>query len=90
MSIGCIINIYGRIVTLTDCDKFTQSYYQEKYGVEEFQPIKIPAKSPKLFNDRVLPPFNGWGSHEDSEVQFKSIELKPPHIDFKKFINYDK
>lgn len=41
-------------------------------------------------NDRTLPPFNGWGTHEDSEGNCKTVEPKPPKMDFHKFIKLDR
>lgn len=96
LQIGQNLNVYGRRVILTDCDEFTRNFYSLKYGIEEFNPIAIPTRSQKYYEyrkkkqDQELPPFNGWGTHEDSESNCKGIELKPPHIDFSKFINYDK
>lgn len=39
---------------------------------------------------RILPVFNGWGSHEDSEGNCKTTEPKAPKRDFNKFINLDR
>lgn len=33
LAIGAVINVYGRLFTLVDCDKATQTYYREKYGI---------------------------------------------------------
>lgn len=38
---------------------------------------------------RRLPPYNGWGSHEDSEGNCITVEPKPPQADFKKLFKYD-
>jgi len=35
LAIGAVINALGRAFTLTRCDKFTQQYYKERYGVGE-------------------------------------------------------
>lgn len=37
----------------------------------------------------VMPPHNGYGSFEDSEVNCKKMELKPPFADFRKMLAYD-
>lgn len=40
--------------------------------------------------ERILPPYNGWGSYEDSEGNCISVEPKAPQADFKKFIQLDR
>lgn len=69
LAIGAQTNVYGRIVTLTSCDEFTQNYYRQKYGIEDFTPKYNPAACKQNMRkiERELPPFNGWGTHEDSE-----------------------
>lgn len=32
LSIGAVVNVYGRKVILTDCDPFTKEYYRVTYG----------------------------------------------------------
>lgn len=32
LSIGAILNVFGRNVVLTDCDPFTKEYYRVTYG----------------------------------------------------------
>lgn len=92
--IGSIINVFGREVLLTDCDGHTKGFYRKKYGIEEFHPISIPSISKKfvnlICNDKTMPPFNGWGTYEDSEGNCTGIEAKAPKIDFRKFLGYDK
>lgn len=92
--IGRSLNVFGREVLLTDCDGFTKNFYRKKYGIEEFHPISTPSQSHKFISymsDRKsLPPFNGWGSYEDSEGNCTGIEPKAPKIDFGKFLGYDK
>lgn len=38
---------------------------------------------------RRLPPYNGWGSYEDSEGNCITVEPKAPQADFKKLMKYD-
>lgn len=49
--------------------------------------MPVPVGQP--LHERTLPPFNGWGSYEDSEGNCKTVEPKPPHMDFMKFIYLD-
>ncbi|XP_072389050.1 EF-hand domain-containing family member C2-like isoform X1 [Diabrotica undecimpunctata] len=95
LSIGAILNCYGRKIVLTDCDSFTRAYYAEKYGISEFTPLQIP-DSQQLFKiipppkQRELPPWNGFGTHEDSAQNCITVEPKAPFKDFKKFLMYDR
>ncbi|XP_001361933.3 EF-hand domain-containing family member C2 [Drosophila pseudoobscura] len=95
LQIGVVLNVFGRAVVLTACDQFTQSYYKEKYGFEDFTPQSVPERSDVLPHThgggtvRRLPPYNGWGSYEDSEGNCITVEPKPPQADFKKLIKYD-
>uniref|UniRef100_A0A1B0EV89 Putative ef-hand domain-containing family member c2 n=1 Tax=Lutzomyia longipalpis TaxID=7200 RepID=A0A1B0EV89_LUTLO len=89
LQIGKTLSVFGRNVVLSDCDTFTKNFYKEKYGIEEFVTVHKPldqsmiaAKQPE--ND--LPPFNGWGSYEDSEKNCKNLELKPSIENTKKFL----
>lgn len=95
LTIGATINIYGREVHLLDCDEFTKRYYRKIYGIEDFPRLLRPydtnrCENVKSIYDRELPPFNGWGDHADSEGNCRTVEPKPPKVDFKKFINLDR
>lgn len=94
LTVGGVINCYGRRIILTDCDKFTKEYYRVKYGLDTFVTLKKPViKEDKYANrlaNRELPPWNGFGSHEDSAQNCITVEPKAPCRDFKKFLKYDK
>ncbi|KAH8304975.1 hypothetical protein KR018_009136, partial [Drosophila ironensis] len=94
LQIGSVINVYGRAVVITDLDPFTQQYYREQYGIQDFTPLPIPTRSDDCADhkpkERILPPFNGWGKYEDSVGNCLSVEPKPPKTDFKKFIKFDR
>lgn len=87
-----MLNVFGRAVVLTDCDKFTRDYYQKKYGIEEFIPIPKPTDTRYVQQcvEKIMPPYNGFGSFEDSESSCYSIQLKAPQRDMKKFLELDK
>lgn len=40
--------------------------------------------------DRELPPWNGYGSYDDSAENCRTVEPKPVHRDFMKFLNKDR
>lgn len=93
--IGAIINLFGREVHLIDCDDFTREYYRIKYGLDDFTPIEMPPSGNNVcvstnIEDRTLPVFNGWGTHEDSEGNCKKTIPTPPKIDFNKFVKNDR
>ncbi|XP_060652660.1 EF-hand domain-containing family member C2 isoform X2 [Drosophila nasuta] len=93
LQIGAVLNVFGRDVILTSCDQFTQHYYREKYGIQDFTPQSLPERSDErpCYTGQVrrLPPYNGWGSHEDSEGNCITVEPKAPQADFKKLFKYD-
>lgn len=37
LAIGAVINVFGRRVILTECDKFTEEYFRVKYGLGKSQ-----------------------------------------------------
>lgn len=91
MNIGKTLDVYGRNVLIVDCDAFTREHYRRNYGIEEMPSIAEPSAAcnrPKNNIERKLPPFNGWGSHENSEENCKKIILKTPLSDYTKFLKY--
>lgn len=94
LQIGSVINVYGRAVVITDMDPFTRQYYRDHYGIENFTPLAHPTRSdvcaPYDKSQRMLPPYNGWGSYEDSAGNCISIVAKKPKSDFRKFIKFDR
>ncbi|EDS45541.1 EF-hand domain-containing family member C2 [Culex quinquefasciatus] len=95
LAIGKMINVYGRTIMLTSCDRYTQDYYRTKFGCEDFTPIQgysviRDEYQRRCRQERELPPYNGWGSHEDSEGNCITVEPHPPKIDFRKFVIYDR
>lgn len=93
-TIGGVINVFGRKVVITDCDPYTKEYYRIKYGTDDFTPVHMPEdlqKAPcRVDQKRELPPWNGYGSFEDSAQNCITVEPKAPNRDFKKFLKFDK
>ncbi|XP_059474839.1 EF-hand domain-containing family member C2-like [Neocloeon triangulifer] len=92
--IGATVNVYGRPVVLVSCDKFTQKYYNDRYGKEDFTPLPYPrdetresAKHPPKGH---LPPYNGFGSYEDSAANCKSFIMKERQKDLTQFFTKDR
>lgn len=93
LNIGSTLDVFGRTVLLVDCDAFTREHYRTNYGIEEMPPIAKPPTSSSRWShkdivERKLPPFNGWGSHEDSEGNCTAIEPKAPLADYTKFLKF--
>ncbi|GAB0095610.1 EF-hand domain-containing family member C2 [Sergentomyia squamirostris] len=90
---GKTIDVFGRKIVLMDCDEFTKIYCKTKYGQEEFAHLERPLKANQLdmltnkHKTKELPPFNGWGTHLDSETNCKSLEPKAPQEVTKKFLS---
>ncbi|XP_060732345.1 EF-hand domain-containing family member C2 [Tachysurus vachellii] len=89
LTIGGVINVWGRKVMICDCDNFTKEYYRSKYGIEDFTPIEYkdlpPAKAVVQF-----PPYTGFGSEEDSLRSCQRLLPKPPQKDFRKLMEKDR
>ncbi|KAJ8920607.1 hypothetical protein NQ315_004746 [Exocentrus adspersus] len=95
LSIGAVVNCYGRKIVLTECDDYTKLYYNQKYGVTSFKPQPTPSREKEEVNipppkDRELPPWNGFGTYEDSAQNCITVEPKAPLKDIKKFLTYDR
>lgn len=87
LRIGTQIVIFGRTFLIYDYDKFTRDHLKEEYGVNEYSPITVK-DAPKEPVKREPPPYNGYGSEEDSLVSWRSLDMKPPRKnseDYNKF-----
>ncbi|XP_029937185.1 EF-hand domain-containing family member C2 [Myripristis murdjan] len=90
LTIGGEVNVWGRRVIICDCDNFTKDYYRSKYGIEDFTPVQYKAP-PAPKSPRLAPPYNGFGSEEDSLCSCQdSLQPKPPQKDFHKFMEKDR
>jgi len=66
-----------------DADEFTRRYFKETLGVELEPPVEVrlPARAvPRA----PTPPYNGYGSWDDSLGSVTQLVPKPPRKDFKK------
>jgi len=59
------------------------------FPTEEFENIKYKA-DPLPLPAREIPPYNGFGSEEDSLATCLSLRPKPTRRDFKKFMEKDR
>lgn len=70
-----------------DADDFTKAYYRYKLGIE-LNPIKIEEGEKKAIEHQI-PPFNGYGTPEDSLGSVFSLQPKPPKKDMTKLFTND-
>ncbi|KAI9325977.1 hypothetical protein DFJ73DRAFT_965443 [Zopfochytrium polystomum] len=86
--IGGVINVLGRTFLIRDCDEYTKRYYHENLGVpiSTMQSIPIISPSDGAVVEQEIPPYNGYGSVEDSLGSCKYLVLKPPKKDFIKML----
>ncbi|XP_031156685.1 EF-hand domain-containing family member C2 [Sander lucioperca] len=89
LTIGREVSVWGRRLIIADCDDFTKDYYRSKYGIEDFTPVQYKAP-PAPKPPRPMPPYNGFGSEEDSLSSCQGLLPKPPQKDFYKFMEKDR
>eukprot|EP01006_Ploeotia_vitrea_P028462 TRINITY_DN61151_c0_g1_i1.p1 TRINITY_DN61151_c0_g1~~TRINITY_DN61151_c0_g1_i1.p1 ORF type:complete len:1088 (-),score=131.03 TRINITY_DN61151_c0_g1_i1:1223-4486(-) len=91
LGIGKIVHVHGKDLLLYDCNSFTRQLYRDK-GMELPESIDISKyynvseKKPVV---HVPPEWDGLGSEEDSLGNWKSLILKPPKKDYKKWAAFD-
>ncbi|GMI32057.1 hypothetical protein TrRE_jg13361 [Triparma retinervis] len=83
--IGGIINVYQRAMTIAKADKFTRDFYVNK-GVNIGRDIEL-IRGPDVKYERQIPPYNGFGSEEDS-LRSCTGSIRPGVA--KKHFHYDK
>ncbi|XP_005096411.1 EF-hand domain-containing family member C2 [Aplysia californica] len=86
---GAVISVWGRRFIICDCDDFTREYFKTKYGVDEM-PTVSNKQDEVAQQNRQMPPYNGFGSEEDSLCSCKGLLPKPPKRDFIKFMERDR
>ena len=84
---GNKITIFGRECIIFDCDEFTKKFYKEALGINQ-NPIQIK-KPPSNITYQPVPPYNGYGTEEDSMGSVKALMPKPPKKDVQKMFKND-
>lgn len=89
--LGTFINVLNRDFYIHDCDNFTKAWYRDNLGYGEEDLTAVDIKEPILPKPRAaLPPYNGYGTIEDSLQNCLSLVPKPPKRDLHKLMNKDK
>ena len=65
LSIGTSINVFGRTIQLARCDFFTREHYKT-HGIQMKDDMLLEPEEEKIRFERQIPPYNGFGSEEDS------------------------
>ena len=72
---------------MIDADDFTKAYFRYKLGIElNFKKAEEPEKRGV---EHQIPPFNGYGTPEDSLGSVFSLQPKPPKKDMTKLFTND-
>ncbi|CAG7722699.1 unnamed protein product [Allacma fusca] len=78
--IGANIIVFGRRFLIYDMDDHTKQFYRENFNYSDFTPICVETKvpSPPKISP---PPWNGWGTPEDSLASWLHVTPVRPKFD---------
>ncbi|KAF8065932.1 efhc2 [Scenedesmus sp. PABB004] len=77
--LGGYVNVHSRAFLLHDCDAFTREWYATELGfpAEALEAVPVAEPIPPLPRP-ALPPYNGYGSLDDSRQNCVALVPKPP------------
>lgn len=88
--VGSYITVYGRKLFICGADNFTKQFYVDNYGLTDADfPLLIMDDPDESTPEMVPPPYNGFGSEEDSLGSFLYLTPKVPKVNFKKLMEND-
>ena len=80
LNVGKTVFIRNRHFFLYDCDKFTSEYYKKNFNIK-FEPVGVFDETPSTIKQEI-PPYNGFGSLEDTLQSCLSLTPHPPKKDY--------
>lgn len=87
LRIGATIHVFGRDFFIYDADDFTKQFLDAKYGPQNWEPIPLEESKIRQRIQQAAPPFNGFGSDEDSLGYCTSLHPKPPRKNLVQLLN---
>ena len=69
--LGNFIHCFGRDLLLVSCSRDTEKYYLRKHNMQQIPVFVKPIEQPLI--KHAVPPYNGWGSEEDSLASCMSL-----------------
>jgi len=79
MLVGHCVMVYGREITLYDCDDFTRNFYTKYMNLEQ-ESMEIK-QAPPVHVTLTHPPHTGFGTEEDSLASCLHLAPRPPKLD---------
>jgi hypothetical protein len=87
-SVGQVVELSGNQFFVYDADEFTRAYFYDELGIqlEDKVDVQLPERAvPRA----ATPPYNGYGSWDDSMSSVIHLIPKAPQKDFKKLFEHE-